>query len=70
MNVKELLERCGNQSQIGRKLGVSRHTVRQWIIRNTIPLKYWQGLIELDSSLTNQQIADACIINLKGDIYE
>jgi len=70
MNVKELLERCGNQSQIGRKLGVSRHTVRQWIIRNTIPLKYWQSLIELDSSLTNQQIADACIINLKGDIYE
>jgi hypothetical protein len=61
MNIKTLLEKIGNQCFLGREIGVSRHTVKQWKDANNIPIKYWNKLIELDPSLSYDSIAKACL---------
>jgi DNA invertase Pin-like site-specific DNA recombinase len=39
--VEELIDRCGGQSTVARKLRIERATVWQWTRRGRIPYKRW-----------------------------
>ena len=46
-SLKQIIEDLGGNAAVSRKLGISASGVSEMKRRNSIPVKYWAGLIEI-----------------------
>lgn len=54
----DIVKQAGKAPELADKLGVSVHTVRSWIARNTIPPAHWYDFEQLGFSKVSK-IAEA-----------
>jgi hypothetical protein len=66
MDAKKIISLCGSVIQVAKHCKVDRQAVYYWIKTNTIPIKYWGRLMELNEALTPVAIAQACYENKSG----
>jgi transposase len=55
---RKIVRAAGTAEEVATRRGVSVHTVRSWIKRDSIPGEYWLGFAE-DGHATLEQLAAA-----------
>jgi uncharacterized protein YjcR len=55
----EIVRAAGNTDEVARERGVSVHTVRSWIQRNSIPAEHWAGFASVGAASLEEMASSA-----------